>query len=84
MTSFEQLLVSFLFLVSAIVLTVLLSAQTASGLVHSGTPLFRKIGIDGGVSFLAGLTVLGVLGVTGIYHYGARLRAKSRFAVGDT
>lgn len=59
-------------------------AATASGLVHSGTPLFRKIGIDGGVSFLAGLTVLGVLGVTGIYHYGARLRAKSRFAVGDT
>lgn len=43
----------------------------------------RRRGVDGGTSFLAGLTMLGIVGIYCLYHFGARLRARSKFAVGD-
>ncbi|KAM0756248.1 cycloheximide resistance protein [Meredithblackwellia eburnea MCA 4105] len=55
----------------------------AAGFLHAGDPMFKRMGVNGGVSFLAGLTILGVVGIYLMYHFGARLRAKSRFAVGD-
>ncbi|KAI5474750.1 hypothetical protein MNV49_002528 [Pseudohyphozyma bogoriensis] len=60
-----------------------LRALAATGFLHIGIPMFRTLHIDGGVSLLAGLTCFGVPGIWLIYHYGARLREKSRFAVGD-
>ncbi|KAI5475045.1 MFS general substrate transporter [Pseudohyphozyma bogoriensis] len=62
----------------------LLRATAATGFLHIGIPMFRTLHIDGGVSLLAGLTCFGVPGIYLIYRYGARLRAKSRFAVGDS
>lgn len=34
----------------------------AAGVLHAGGPMFRSMHIDGGVSFLAGLTILGIPG----------------------
>ncbi|KAF1838776.1 MFS general substrate transporter [Decorospora gaudefroyi] len=44
-------------------------------------PMFVGIGIDGGVSMLAGLMVLCSLGIFALYKFGKTLRARSRFAV---
>jgi DHA1 family multidrug resistance protein-like MFS transporter len=60
-----------------------LRAAAATGMLHAGSPFYKALGIDGGTSLLAGLALLGVGGMWVLYHYGARLRAKSRFAVGD-
>ncbi|KAF2805756.1 major facilitator superfamily transporter [Mytilinidion resinicola] len=46
------------------------------------TPMFEKLGIDGGVSLLAGCTVLCCGGMWVLYYCGPWLRARSRFAVG--
>ncbi|KAK4700259.1 MFS transporter, DHA1 family, multidrug resistance protein, partial [Phenoliferia sp. Uapishka_3] len=56
---------------------------TAAAFLHAGTPMFRAMKISGGVSFLAGLTMFGIPGIWAIWYYGAMLREKSRFAVGD-
>lgn len=42
--------------------------------------LFQALGIARGVSLLAGLSSGGVFGVLALYHFGATLRARSRFA----
>ena len=52
----------------------------AAGAVLYARPLFIALGIDRGVSLLGGLSCGGVLGVSALYFYGARLRARSRFA----
>lgn len=52
----------------------------AAGAVLYATPLFNALGIARAVSLLGGLSCGGVLGVIALYHYGARLRAKSKFA----
>ena len=52
----------------------------AAGAVLYATPLFNALGIARGVSLLGGLSCGGVLGVMALYYYGARLRAKSKFA----
>ncbi|KAL8277277.1 hypothetical protein RQP46_010346 [Phenoliferia psychrophenolica] len=56
---------------------------TAAAFLHAGTPMFRAMGIGGGVSFLGGLTLFGIPGVWAIWYWGASLRQKSRFAQGD-
>mgnify|MGYP001560130643 CR=1 len=45
--------------------------------------MFRAMGINGGVSFLAGLVLFGIPGVFAIWYWGASLRKRSRFAQGD-
>ncbi|GAA6010737.1 hypothetical protein JCM10207_005818 [Rhodosporidiobolus poonsookiae] len=60
-----------------------LRSSLAAGLVHAAIPLFHsRLGLHGGVSLLAGLTTLGCGGIWTLYLFGARLRARSRFAVG--
>jgi len=44
-------------------------------------PMFQGIGIDGGVSLLAGCMVLCSFGIFALYRYGKTLRERSRFAV---
>jgi MFS transporter, DHA1 family, multidrug resistance protein len=41
--------------------------------------MYQKLGIDHGVTLVAGLSVLGIGGMYGLYFYGARLRARSKF-----
>lgn len=53
----------------------------ASGAILYARPMFLNLGIPGGVSLLAGLTVLCIFGIYGIYFFGARLRRRSKFAV---
>ncbi|KAI6912580.1 MFS general substrate transporter [Hortaea werneckii] len=52
----------------------------AAGAVLYARPLFEGLGIDRGVSLLGGLSCGGVLGVSALYVYGARLRSRSKFA----
>ncbi|KAL4938791.1 hypothetical protein BDV06DRAFT_214830 [Aspergillus oleicola] len=42
-------------------------------------PMFDGIGISGGVTLLASLSVLCILGMFGLYFFGARLRERSKF-----
>ncbi|TVY12934.1 Caffeine resistance protein 5 [Lachnellula arida] len=44
-------------------------------------PMFQALKISGGVSLLAGASVLCIPGMYTLYHYGAFLRKRSRFAV---
>ncbi|KAL8877990.1 MAG: hypothetical protein Q9192_008548 [Flavoplaca navasiana] len=44
-------------------------------------PLFHDLGVARGTSLLGGLSVLGVLGMFGLWGMGAKLRARSKFAV---
>lgn len=44
-------------------------------------PLFLNLGVARGTSLLGGLSVLGVLGMWGLWVMGAKLRARSKFAV---
>ena len=52
------------------------------GAVLVATPMFEVLGISGGVSLLAGLTVLCSLLMIGLWmSWGKKLRGRSRFAV---
>ena len=51
----------------------------AAGFVQFTRPMYIRLGIDRGVSILAGLSFLGVVGHYGLYFYGAKLRARSKF-----
>lgn len=53
----------------------------ACGSVLFARPLFINLGVPKGVTTLAGLSFIGVIGMMLLYHYGARLRARSKFAV---
>ena len=55
-------------------------SSLAAGFVMAGRPLFKNLGIGGGVSLLAGLTCLCVPLLLLLYRYGAWLRSKSEFA----
>jgi MFS transporter, DHA1 family, multidrug resistance protein len=44
-------------------------------------PLFLNLGVDKGVTLLAGLTVGGCFGMIWLYYMGKSLRARSTFAV---
>lgn len=52
----------------------------AAGCILFARPMFLNLGIGGGVSLLAGLACLGVLGMFCLWKYGAWLRSKSSFA----
>ena len=52
----------------------------AAGAILYAVPMFERLGVDGAVSLLGGLTILCSGGIYGLYFYGARLRARSRFA----
>jgi DHA1 family multidrug resistance protein-like MFS transporter len=52
----------------------------AGGAILFAGPMFARLGIDGGVSLLAGLTLLCIFGIYGMYFGGAALRKRSRFA----
>ncbi len=53
----------------------------AAGAIIFARPLFINLGVGRGVSVLAGLAAGGVMGMWCLYYYGAKLRARSRFAV---
>jgi MFS transporter, DHA1 family, multidrug resistance protein len=53
----------------------------AAGAIIFARPLFINLGVGRGISILAGLAVGGVIGMVVLYYYGARLRARSKFAV---
>lgn len=52
----------------------------ACGSILFARPLFINLGVGRGVSLLAGLSTLGVIGMFTLYHTGAKLRARSKFA----
>lgn len=43
--------------------------------------MFLNLGVDRGVTLLAGLSTLGIIGMFVLYFYGAQLRARSKFAM---
>lgn len=52
----------------------------ACGSIMFARPLFINLGVGRGVSLLAGLSTLGVIGMFVLYFIGAKLRARSKFA----
>ena len=55
-------------------------SAVAAGAVLFAHPLYINLGIGRGVSLLAGLLCGGVVGIWALWYYGAKLRAKSKFA----
>jgi DHA1 family multidrug resistance protein-like MFS transporter len=53
----------------------------ASGAILFGRPLYINLGVGPGISLLGGLTILCIFGMFGLYFFGARLRARSKFAL---
>ena len=53
----------------------------ACAAIHFSPPLFKNLGIGKGVSLLAGLSSLGVIGMFVLFLYGGNMRARSKFAV---
>jgi DHA1 family multidrug resistance protein-like MFS transporter len=53
----------------------------ACGSIMFARPLFINLGVAQGVSLLGGLSVIGIIGMFMLYVWGAKLRARSRFAV---
>ncbi|TKA78244.1 hypothetical protein B0A55_04789 [Friedmanniomyces simplex] len=57
-----------------------LRALFAAACVLFARPMFINLGIGGGVSLLAGLSCLGVVGMFALWRYGGWLRSRSTFA----
>ena len=53
----------------------------ACGSIMFARPLFLNLGVDKGVTLLACLSTLGVMGIFVLYFQGSNLRARSKFAV---
>ena len=53
----------------------------ACGSILFARPLFLNLGVDRGVTLLAGLSVMGIAGMFVLYYQGANLRARSKFAM---
>lgn len=58
-----------------------LRSALACGCILFARPLFINLGVSRGVSVLAGLSVIGILGMFILWVFGARLRARSKFAI---
>jgi DHA1 family multidrug resistance protein-like MFS transporter len=58
-----------------------LRSALACGSIMFARPLFINLGVDKGVSLLAGLSVIGIIGMFVLYIYGEKLRARSKFAL---
>ncbi|TVY44349.1 Caffeine resistance protein [Lachnellula occidentalis] len=58
-----------------------LRSAFACGSIMFGRPLFLNLGVGKGVSLLGGLSVIGIIGMFALWIFGARLRARSKFAV---
>ncbi|CAM1507558.1 Fc.00g071990.m01.CDS01 [Cosmosporella sp. VM-42] len=56
-------------------------ALFAGAAVLFSPAMFRAMKVSGGVSLLAGCSVMCVFGMYALYYYGERLRKRSRFAV---
>lgn len=54
-------------------------SSAAAAMVQTTRYLYINLGIDEGVSLIAGLSALGVLGIYLLYWFGANLRARSKF-----
>jgi DHA1 family multidrug resistance protein-like MFS transporter len=57
-------------------------SSMACGSILYARPLFLNVGIAKGVTLLAGLSIVGIIGTVTLYLIGAKLRAKSSFAEG--
>jgi MFS transporter, DHA1 family, multidrug resistance protein len=53
----------------------------AAGSIIFARPLYINLGVGRGISILGGLSAGCVLGIFALYYYGAKLRARSKFAV---
>lgn len=58
-----------------------LRSALACGSILFARPLFINLGVAKGVSVLGGLSVIGIFGLFGLWIFGAKLRARSRFAI---
>jgi len=58
-----------------------LRSAFACGSIMFGRPLFINLGVGKGVSLLGGLSVIGIIGMFALWIFGAKLRARSKFAV---
>ena len=56
-------------------------ASFAAGAIVFARPLYINLGVGRGISILGGLAVGGVLGTFVLYFYGAKMRARSKYAV---
>lgn len=56
------------------------SASAFASILYAG-PLFGNLGVARGVTLLAGLSVIGIVGIWLLYYTGERLRRRSKFAV---
>ncbi|KAH7364825.1 major facilitator superfamily domain-containing protein [Rhexocercosporidium sp. MPI-PUGE-AT-0058] len=59
----------------------LVRSAMAAGSILYARPLFVNLGVGKGISVLAGLSTLGIFGMVAIYLTGAKLRARSKFAL---
>ncbi|OAP56379.1 hypothetical protein AYL99_09558 [Fonsecaea erecta] len=51
----------------------------AAAFVQFSRQMYTRLGIDKGVTLVAALSVVGIVGMYGLYFYGAKLRARSKF-----
>lgn len=58
----------------------LIRSAIASGCILAARPMFINLGVHKGVTVLAGLSVMGIIGTLLMYKFGKKLRAKSKFA----
>lgn len=58
-----------------------LRSALACGSILFARPLFLNLGVAKGVTLLAGLSVIGIVGMFVLWIYGAKLRARSKFAM---
>ncbi|KAK6382736.1 hypothetical protein LTS17_003405 [Exophiala oligosperma] len=54
-------------------------SMTAAAFVQFSRQMYVNLGISKGVSLVVGLSVIGIIGMHGLYHFGAPLRARSKF-----
>jgi len=53
----------------------------AAAAILFAPPMFEKLGVDGGVSLLSGLTIVCCGFLWTLWLFGAKLRARSKFAI---